>query len=184
MPKSKARPKAKGKSKKPAKTRAQSLSRSSGAASLTPVQLRKMLLDVPGLLFEAEMGGLAMDPAALRATQAEGLGAPAAIERLTDQALLARLLICIEDIKVRAFAAQNDRLFFMADVARYYIEEFRGPPWDNPLVVALYCRSQAALAGEALSRAGIKQAVRAYEKANQAELDARWEMWEALRARA
>ena len=75
---------------------------------------------------------------AVAETRAAGLAPPDAIGRLADPAFHARLLVHLNNLKNRAFAANDDTLRFLIEAAVYYIEEVRGPPWDNPLVVASF----------------------------------------------
>ncbi|MEE8394690.1 MAG: hypothetical protein V3S29_01455 [bacterium] len=150
-------------------------------AEISPAKLARILAEVPGLVFHPEMEAAAFEPAPLRAALEEGLSDPAIIERLCDQAFAARMLICIENIKIRAHGAKDERLFFLADAARYYIEEFRGPAWDNPLAVGLFCRSLALRNGGTLNAGKLKKAIKRYEAKYRKELERRWQAWESLR---
>lgn len=154
------------------------------SSGLNSARLGRLLAEVPGLVFQPEMETGGFEPAPLRAALEEGLSHPVIIDRLCDQALNARLLICIENIKVRAHGDRNESLFFLADAARFFIEEYRGPAWDNPLAVGLFYRSLALVRGETLTAAKLRKAVKKYESNFRRELEQRWQMWDSLRERA
>ena len=179
MSKSKPKPKKSRTPPKPARRAAPK-----GAGAVPPggggPDLRRLLRDMPALLFEPEFRDVAFDEDELHQAHQERLSDPNVIARLADQALLARLLICINNLQGRAHTDANEKLLFLANAARFYIEQYRGPAWDNPLVVALYQRTLAARAGETLTRAGLKAAVKSYEHTSREELQQKWQALELL----
>jgi hypothetical protein len=126
--------------------------------------MRRLLRELPALACAPEMEGFGFDEEELREATADGLAAPELIARLAGPAFNARLLVRLNEIKYRAWQNKDDALYFQADSARYYIEEARGPVWDNPLVVACYYKSLAKRdGGDFTARAGLS-AVKTYER--------------------
>lgn len=119
---------------------------------------------MPALICLAEMEGFGFPEDELRDTLAAHLEPPEAISKLADQSFHARLLVRLNEIKSRARQSDDDALFFQADAARYFIEEARGPPWDNPLVVACYYKSIAGLEQRSFAASACLASVKAYER--------------------
>lgn len=128
------------------------------------------------------MGAFGFDPDELRETEAEGLEAPEVIGRLAGQAFHARLLVRLNEIKFRAWENRDDAIFFQVDSARYYIEDVRGPAWDNPLVVACYYKSLAMRDGKDFSPEACLAAVKAYELEFKTLLEKKTKAFELLKA--
>lgn len=118
---------------------------------------------LPTLACEPEMARLEMEADELDRALVAGEAAPDVIGRLAGPAFHARLLVRLNDLKVRAQAGGDEPLRFLIESAVYYIEEIRGPPWDNPLVVAYYYRDLAKLAGKTYGAEAAIQAVKSYE---------------------
>jgi len=108
---------------------------------------------------------------AVAETRAAGLAPPDAIGRLADPAFHARLLVHLTNLKNRAFEANDATLRFLIEAAVYYIEEVRGPPWDNPLVVGFFYRDVARLNGKGFTPADGRAAVKKYERRYKKLLD-------------
>ena len=135
-----------------------------GASAISPSDLRNLLRNLPVLACAPEMEGFGFDADEMREAEDEGLEPPDAIGKLAAQAFHARLLVRLNEIKYRAWKNKDDPLFFQADSARYYVEEARGPAWDNPLVVACYYKSLAAREGKDFTASTSLAAVKAYER--------------------
>ncbi|MCH8844621.1 MAG: hypothetical protein IID61_16795 [SAR324 cluster bacterium] len=133
------------------------------AAAVKPADLGPLLQRLPTLACEPELARLEMAADELDRALAAGEAAPDVIGRLAGPAFHARLLVRLNDLKVRALADGDEPLRFLIESAVYYIEEIRGPPWDNPLVVAYYYRDVAQLAGTSFGAEAAIQAVKAYE---------------------
>ena len=118
-----------------------------------------------------EMDGFGFDAEELEEAVEEGLAPPEIIGKLAGQSFHARLLVRLNEIKYRAWENKDDEVYFQADSARYYIEEVRGPPWDNPLVVACYYKSLAVRDGKAFTASTCLSAVKAYERKFKSLLD-------------
>ena len=114
--------------------------RSVSAAAANPAHLGPLLQRLPTLVCEPELARLEMEADELDQSLVAGEAAPDVIGRLAGPAFHARLLVRLNDLKVRALADEDEPLRFLIESAVYYIEEIRGPPWDNPLVVAYYYR--------------------------------------------
>jgi len=179
MPKSKSR-------KKPAKAAKKPKSRQGrarhGGKAIDPADLPRVLADLPLLVFEPEFAPAGFDPEEVRQAHKDRLSDPATIERLGDLAMHARLLICINNLMERAYGAKDDTLFFLGDAARFYIEDYRGPAWDNPLVVALYLRTLHQMKGRPVTPEVLKDAVKEYERVYRDEMQEKWAALELLRS--
>ena len=166
----------KKKRKKPNKQKAPS-----SGTQKNPPDLHRLIKKLPALVFESEMAEVGYDLEDVTKKGAEGKPVPDIIAVITDQALSYQILVAINEIKHRAFNAKNDDLFFLADCARFYIEEYRGPAWDNPLLVALFYRSTAQKKGEKFNKIKCKKAVGGYEKTYKKLLQDKWKAEDLLR---
>ena len=91
-------------------------------------------------------------------------------------------MVHLNNLKNRAFEANDDTLRFLIEAAVYYIEEVRGPPWDNPLVVACYYKSLATREGKEYPPEACLAAVKAYELEFKALLEKKTKAFELLKA--
>ncbi len=148
---------------KPRKRRRPGSPRPASADAANPADLGPLLQRLPTLACEPELARLELEEDELDQALAAGEAAPDVIGRLAGPAFHARLLVRLNDLKVRALAGEDEPLRFLIESAVYYIEEIRGPPWDNPLVVAYYYRDLAKLAGETFDAGAAIRAVKAYE---------------------
>jgi hypothetical protein len=128
---------------------------------------------LPALVCEPELARAGFDPRALEQARRTGESPPDTIERLADPAFHAKLLVTLNDLRNRAWKQADDLSRFLVDSAEYYIEQVRGPAWDNPLVVALYFRDVARLAKRTLSPDTCMQACEDYERDYKALLEAK-----------
>lgn len=164
----------KNKSHRPGSGRRAAPSRSGapgGAGAPSAADLGKLLKDLPALACDPEMADFGLGVEAVAETRAAGLAPPDAIGRLADPAFHARLLVHLNNLKNRAFEANDDTLRFLIEAAVYYIEEVRGPPWDNPLVVGFFYRDVARLNGKGFTPADGRAAVKKYERRYKKLLD-------------
>ena len=130
-----------------------------------------LLRHLPGLVCSAELAALAFGRQELLRARGLGEPPPRTIERLADPAFHARMLVCLNGLRVRAQREADDTLRFLVDAAQYYIEDVRGPAWDNPLVVACYYRDVAGLEGRPFQARDAERACAAYERDHQPLLE-------------
>jgi len=136
-------------------------------------EVRAALRRLPTLACEPELARAGFDPRELDQARRIGEAAPDTIERLAGSAFHAKLLVALNDLRNRSWKSADELTRFLVDSASYYIEQVRGPAWDNPLVVALYCRDAARLEGRDLPAEECLAACERYEHDYQTLLEAK-----------
>ena len=124
-------------------------------------ELEQLLQQLPTLAYEPEFNDLRFDPAGMQLPEENPDLEPELVKNLVTAEFLTHLHERLEQIENRTLANTHKNL--MVKGLRHLLESQESFHFINPLIVALYLRTKAELAGESLELSQILKAVQAYE---------------------
>lgn len=128
-------------------------------------QLQQLLHSLPRLAFAPELDDLRMDTKQLEALQQENLPEPVQAMRLLTPEFLGELDQRLEQVEENSGAQSPKHM--LAKATRHQLDNSEEiPHLSNPLLIALYLRTQAALQGSTLEAGEIYPAMRDFESRN------------------
>jgi len=128
-------------------------------------QLKQLLHALPRLAFAPELDDLRMDTQRLEALQQENLPEPIQVMRLLTPEFLDKLDQYLAQMEEGSGPQSSKNM--LAKATRHQLENSEQiPHLSNPLLIALYLRTQAALQGSTLEMDEIYPAMRDFESRN------------------
>ncbi len=132
----------------------------------SPKQLEKLLGTLPLMAFDPALDDLRMDGAAFLQLQSEGLAEPLIFASLLDEAFLNEINNRLSDMEETAAPTSARGMLIRA--TQHQLENSEEiPHLANPLLVAIYLRTQAEARGETLERDGVQAAMDEFEARNE-----------------
>lgn len=124
-------------------------------------ELERLLQQLPTLAYEPELNDLRFDSALMQTPPESADSEPERIKNLVTPEFLSLLEERLDQAQERT--SENTSKFLMVKGMRHMLETQNSFHFINPLIVAIYLRTQAELAGNNLEVSQILKAVEAYE---------------------
>jgi len=145
--------------------RRKSMTRRPGRGGGSSQHLQQLLHALPRLAFAPELDELRMDAEQLKALQSENLPEPIQLMRLLTPEFLGELDQCLAQVEVDSGPQSPKHM--LAKATRHQLENSEEiPHLSNPLLIAIYLRTQAAVQGSTLEVDDIYQTMRDFESRN------------------
>ncbi len=128
-------------------------------------ELQKLLQKLPYLAYEEEFAEVQFDQQAIQDLRNGGSGDPEIIVALTTPEFISDMRSRLEEMEERV--ATQPQKALMVKGMLYSLDGDQMPHVINPLIVAIYLKSKAALDGQELENSEILKAVAKYEENNE-----------------
>ena len=134
-------------------------------SSVSSQRLQQLLHALPRLAFAPELSDLRMDTQQLDALQQENLPEPIQVMRLLTPEFLGELDQCLAQVEEASRPQSPNHM--LAKATRHQLDNSEKiPHLSNPLLIALYLRTQAALQGSTLEADELYPGLRDFESRN------------------